>query len=265
MHQARLCALEIGFITIYGPSRIHGTSKTMSPSLVFIPGLMSDARVWASVAGHLPARFAARHAPPSRSARTITDMAEEVLAGRDGPVIACGHSMGGRIAMEMARLAPSRVRGLVLANTGHHPRRAGEAAKREAMIALGQRSMEALADAWLPPMLGAQARSDTALTGSLREMVLEAGAERHEREMRALLDRPDAGAGLPDILAPVLLLAADEDGWSPPDQHREIAGLLPDAALKVISGAGHFLPAERPGAAADALAAWLDARFPHAL
>ena len=51
------------------------------------------------------------------NARGIFDhaMAEYVLDATGGPLIAVGHSMGARVAMEMAHLAPERIAGLVLA------------------------------------------------------------------------------------------------------------------------------------------------------
>ena len=63
------------------------------------------------------------------------------------------HSMGARVAIEMARQAPQRVDAMVLANTGHAPLQPGEMAKREAKIQQGHADMTALAARWLPPML----------------------------------------------------------------------------------------------------------------
>jgi pimeloyl-ACP methyl ester carboxylesterase len=227
--------------------------------VVLIPGRLSDGRVWQSVAAALPEGARAATADVTRAA-TITGMAEDALSLLEGEIVAIGHSMGGRVAMEMARLAPDRVRGLVLANTGHAPLQPGEAASREAKIALGHQDMRRLAAEWLPPMLGAAHVGDKALLAQLTEMVLRAGPQVHERQIRALIARPDAAATLPRLACPILLLAARDDRWSPPAQHEEMAALAPDATLEVIERAGHFAPLEQPQATARAIAGWLAAR-----
>ncbi|MHB0952929.1 MAG: alpha/beta fold hydrolase [Allorhizobium sp.] len=229
-------------------------------TLVFIPGLLSDSSVWQPIAEAAKALMPIHPADVTRDA-SIPSMASRILAEVDGNLIAIGHSMGGRVAMEMARQAPERIRGLVLANTGYHPRREGEEAKRQQMIDLGNRDMEALADQWLPPMLDAARLVDKDLLQRLKAMVLRAGPDVHERQIRALLDRPDAGAYMADISCPILLVAARQDGWSPIAQHREIAEAAPDTELVVIENAGHFAPVERAGDVVVAICDWLDRRF----
>ena len=227
-------------------------------TLVLIPGLASDSAVWQALAD--AASLPSHHADMTRDA-SIADMATRLLAEAPGRLIAVGHSMGGRVAMEMAQQAPERLAGLVLANTGHHPRREGEAARRQAMIDLGNRDIEQLADAWLPPMLDPARTGDGALMMQLREMVRRVGAAVHERQIRALLGRPDAMAYLPAITCPILLVAARQDGWSPIAQHREIAEAAPDAELAIIENAGHFAPLERPAEITAAITEWLERRF----
>lgn len=225
-------------------------------TLVLVPGLLSDETVWAPVAEKVEGKFPVHRADIS-SGRSITGMAETLLAETEGPIIIIGHSMGGRIALEMARLAPQRVGGLVLADTGHYAKREGEEAKRQAMIDLGYEGMEKLAEKWLPPMLDPARTSDTALMGRLRAMVLRADADMHERQLRALLGRPDARRYLGDIACPVLLIVGRQDGWSPISQHEEIAASLKHAQIVIIENAGHFAPVERPQEVSSAITAWL--------
>ncbi|MCI5073468.1 alpha/beta hydrolase [Oricola sp.] len=229
-------------------------------TLVLIPGLISDAIVWEPLARAAEGRFALHRADVTTQA-SITEMAESLLDAVDGPLIAVGHSMGGRVAMEMARIAPERVKGLVLANTGHHPKRDGEEIKRQAMIDLGHESMETLADQWLPPMLDPARVTDAELIAELRAMVLRAGADVHERQIRALVGRPNASAYLGEIACPVLLVAARQDGWSPIAQHEEIGAAVGDSELAIIENAGHFAPAERPEETTAAIMDWLTRRF----
>ena len=229
-------------------------------TLVLIPGLVSDRIVWEPLAEAAAGKFATHHADVTTQA-SITEMAESVLAAVNGPIIAVGHSMGGRVAMEMANIAPDRIKGLVLANTGHHPKREGEEVKRQAMVDLGHESMDKLADQWLPGMLDPARVSDEALVAELKDMVLRAGADVHERQIWALVGRPNASAYLKDITCPVLLVTARQDVWSPIAQHEEIAAAVADPELVTIENAGHFAPVERPAETAAAIMEWLTRRF----
>ena len=169
-----------------------------------------------------------------------------------------GHSMGARAALEMVRLAPERIERLVLLDTGTHPRREGEEASRQVLVDLAYRSgMAALADRWLPPMVDEARTGDPALMEPLRAMVLRATPEQHERQIRALLGRPDARPLLPTITCPTLVMVGRQDRWSPLAQHEEIAALIPGAELVVIENSGHMSPVEQPEAVSQALLRWL--------
>ena len=162
-------------------------------------------------------------------------MAARALADFDGPISVIGHSMGGRVAIEMARLQPGRVTSLVLANTGHTSMKPGEEEKRGRLVDLGRRDMRELAEVWLPPMLAPDRIADLSLVDDLTQMVIKAGPEVHERQIRALLSRPDAGKTLPAITCPVLLMTGAQDRWSPEAQHREMAAMTSDSTVEIIN------------------------------
>ena len=222
-------------------------------TFALIPGLLSDKMVWETLAEMLSAG-AIVHNADLRDCASISAMACSVLQATDGPLVAVGHSMGGRVAMEMAHLSPERICGLVLADTGHRPRRQ---IKRQAMIDLGYKSMRELADTWLPQMVNPGRVDDPELLGRLRSMVLRADAGQHERHIKALIDRPDATSYLGEIGCPILLITGRQDSWSPIAQHQEIADAMANSTLKIIEDAGHFAPVERPGVVADIIIEWL--------
>ena len=233
------------------------------PVLVLIPGLLSDTRVWQPLADRLSTEFTVHHAALTRGT-SITAMAQTMLdetTKATQGMIVVGHSMGGRIALEMARLAPGRIKGLVLSNTGHGPRREGEEAKRLQVIALGHESMEQLADQWIAPMVDAARLADRKLMDGLRDMVLQCDASLHERHIRALMARPDAGAYLSEITCPILLLTGRQDNWSPVAQHEKIARATPDSQLVIIENAGHFAPFERPTKVVEVIGDWINEKF----
>lgn len=223
-------------------------------TVLLIPGLVSDGFVWTAATAALdPLPVVVADVTTQAS---IEDMARSLLARHEGRLVLAGHSLGGRVAMEMARMAPGRIAGLALLNTGMHPRREGEEAKRQAMIDLAHgQGMAALAAAWLPGMMNAKTAPNPALMADLTAMVCRMTPEIHERQLRALLSRPDAAASLA-YSGPMLLITGAEDAWSPVAQHQDIARLCPQARLEIVPDAGHFAPVEQPGLVARLLADW---------
>ncbi|MCB1336702.1 MAG: alpha/beta fold hydrolase [Maritimibacter sp.] len=220
---------------------------------VLIPGLLCDRFVWEPVLARIEAEVADLSTQDS-----IAGMAEDTLAAFPGKLRLAGHSMGARVAMEMARRAPERIERLALLDTGIHPLKAGETEKRAQIVALAyEKGMAALAESWLPPMVHAPNRANRALMEGLTEMVLRKSPELHERQIRALVGRPDAAAYLGEIACPTLLVVGREDAWSPVAQHEDMLALMPDARLEVVEEAGHFAPVEQPDTVAGLLTDFL--------
>jgi pimeloyl-ACP methyl ester carboxylesterase len=228
--------------------------------LLFCPGLICDPRLFE---GQLAAFPQARAVESYGLADSLTDMAAITLSVADEAGAErfdlFGHSMGGRIALEVYRRAPQRVRRLALVSTGIHPVGAAEPAKRGTLQQLGrEQGFEALVDAWLPPMVAEANRSDEALYQPMRQMCLEQGQAQFDAQVKALLGRPEVVSLLPTITCPTLVMTGEQDSWAPPHQHEEIAAAIPDSELVIVAGAGHMLPAEAPEAVNAAIAAWLN-------
>jgi pimeloyl-ACP methyl ester carboxylesterase len=230
---------------------------TRTLTIILVPGLLCDASVFAAQAAAIGKHAPVRVADFSQH-DSLAEMARSALTIADGSLIVIAHSMGARVSLEMVRLAPERIQKLALMDTGVHPRKEGEEANRQRLVDLAYRDgMEALAREWLPPMVHPDRTQDEALMGPLREMVLRASPEQHERQIRALLNRPDPRELLPTIRCPTLVLVGRQDRWSPVSQHEEIAAAIPSAELVVIEDSGHMVTVEQPDATSRALLAWL--------
>jgi len=241
------------------PERISIREGCVLTAFVLVPGLVSDDRVWRCLKPVLR-DFGDIVDADITGYDSITDMANAILETVIGDLVVFGHSLGGRVAMEMARIEPERVRGLVLANTGHRPARPGEEVRRQEMVDLGNQSMRDLAAVWLPPMLDPARIDDQTLLQDLTQMVTSTTAKVHERQIKALLDRPDAARSIGNYQGPVLLMTGAQDQWSPVEQHREIEALVTFVELAIIEDAGHFMPVEQPAAVAERVSLWLDQR-----
>jgi pimeloyl-ACP methyl ester carboxylesterase len=230
----------------------------MRQPLVLLSGLLCDETVWADIPQRLE-DIADVRILSFRGFTSIPAMADHVLAAAPGRFAMAGHSMGGRVALEVMRTAPRRVSALALLNTGVHPVRDGEPQSRDRLLRVAdEQGMSALAAEWLPPMMAPGARS-AQLMPRLTAMVERSTAESYAGQIRALLHRPEAMSVLPTITVPTLLLSGSEDTWSPVSQHETMRRKIPHATLFEIHGAGHMAPFERPDAVAVALREWLAA------
>jgi pimeloyl-ACP methyl ester carboxylesterase len=189
-------------------------------------------------------------------------MAEKILREAPARFALAGHSMGGRIALEMLRRASGRIAGLALMDTGTQPLADGEAGQRETAgrhelleIARTQ-GMAAMATRWVQGMVWSPRLREPALVASVVDMMARSTADIFAAQIRALLARPDAGPLLPGIACPTLVLCGEQDGWAPAQRHREMAQKIPGARLALIPECGHMCTLERPEAVTRALLDW---------
>ncbi|MEY4377220.1 MAG: hypothetical protein RJB26_1770 [Pseudomonadota bacterium] len=225
----------------------------MKPTLVLVPGLLCDALVWK----HQLAAFADTHellVPELSNHTSLEAMASAVLAAAPSQFALAGHSLGGRIALEVVRQAPERVTHLALMDTGVGPPSPHERDSRLELVVLGETSgLAAVAERWLPPMLHPARRQEPAFIAPLEAMVAGRTAASFRRQQEALLARPDARPVLGRVHCPTLVLTGREDEWSPPSQHEAIAAAIPGAKLVIVPEAGHFAPLEQPEPVTQAL------------
>jgi pimeloyl-ACP methyl ester carboxylesterase len=222
-------------------------------------GLLCDETIWADIPSRL-ASVAHAHVVSFAGFTSIAGMAAQVLATAPPRFALAGHSMGGRVALEIWRQAPERVTALALLNTGVHPPRDSEFDSRGLLVRLARRhGMAALADEWLPPMMGASPDRIAQVMPALKAMVQRSTVETFAGQINALLQRPDARSVLPSITVPTLLLSGTNDTWSSLSQHADMQRSVPRSTLVEIAGAGHMSPIERPDAVARALKGWLGA------
>jgi pimeloyl-ACP methyl ester carboxylesterase len=232
-------------------------------SVVLLPGFLCDETVWQDQIEAL-SDVAACTCPDWGTLDSITAMAESVLRAAPEHFSLAGHSMGGRVAFQVYRLAPHRVKRLALLNTGADARPMGAAGeeeerKRRALLDVARsEGMRAMAMKWLPPMLHPDRMADTVLVESIVHMVERKTTGIVEAQMRALLGRPDATPVLGQIRCPALLLSGREDGWSPPSRHAEMAAAIPGSDLVIVPDSGHMSTMEQPQAVARALRAWIE-------
>ena len=228
------------------------------PQLILLPGLACDHRLWAAQWPALPPDLQPVATTVHARHDTIESMASALLAEHVGPLVLCGASMGGMIAMEAARQAPGRIAGLALLGTSPRPETPDMRVLRSAAIELFERGD--VRDVIEPNVAFAfhpSQAADQAMVQRYLDMVLEAGAAQLISQNRAVMQRPDATRHLATVRCPVLVIYGDSDRLTPPECSLEIVGLLPRADLVRVPTCGHMLTMEKPAFVNAALLRWL--------
>lgn len=229
----------------------------MKQPLILLSGLLCDESIWSDIPQRLAA-VADVSVVSFRGFSSIQAMAGHVLEIAPQRFALAGHSMGGRVALEVIRTAAPRIAGLALLNSGVHAVRDGEPQGRSHLLRVAnEHGMRALAAEWLPPMMGKDAARNMELLPRLTAMIERWTADAYAGQVSAMLNRPDALSVLSSIAVPTLLLSGSDDGWSPVSQQESIRRRIPHATLFEIPGAGHMAPLERPGSVVIALREWL--------
>jgi len=238
-------------------------------TVVFLPGLLCDRAVWEPQIAVLSQRYDCLVADYG-TADSLTAMAKSVLEWAPPRFSLVGHSMGGRVALEMTRNAAQRIARLALLDTGHQARPEGEVGEAEARkryrlldIALSQ-GMRVMGREWVQGMVHPERLQDRGLMDPIMAMIERKTPGIFAAQIRALLSRPSAEAVLRAIHCQTLILCGRQDSWSPLARHEEMARMITGARLAVIEDSGHMITLERPEAVTAELESWLAAARPGA-
>lgn len=219
---------------------------TQIPTPVFIPGLVLTPDLFAAQLRDLD--FPTTPCIAETTGRdSITSMAEAALALADGPLVPVGLSMGGYIALEMARLAPARMAGIALLNTAYREDTPEKRTQREATIKMAESDrFRGVTRHLMKSFLSPAALADEALVARIIAMAEAVGRENFVLQQRAILGRRDQSNTLRELQVPALVLCGSLDALTPPQISEEMAVLAPQSELVILDGIGHLSPLEAP-------------------
>lgn len=229
----------------------------MKMPLLLLPGLLCDARLFDHQARGLADVADPRVADLTR-ADTIAAMATSAIAGMPaGRFAVAGLSMGGYVALEVARQAPERVAAIALLNTNARPDSPESTENRRRLMALADRDFAAVNAALMPRLLHPDHLKDARLVGLLDAMAEAVGPEGFKRQQRAIIGRIDSRPHLGAIRAPAMVLAAREDAIMPMEVSEEMARGIPGATLEIVEHCGHVSSIEQPQEVTRRLREWI--------
>jgi 3-oxoadipate enol-lactonase len=240
------------------------------PPLVLLHSLLADRASFERVVQALSRRFrvlladlpgfgASDPAPGGLHAVADRVAAGLRLALGDARPTLLGNGYGGFVALLTAIRHPDRVRSLVLADCGAAFDEPGRAAFVGMARAAGASGLQAVADVAMRRLFAPefQARNPE-LIERCRQRFLATPAQTFQEACAALstLDLREGAAGLK---LPTLVLVGEHDEATPPPMARELAGLMPDARLRVLEGCAHVPQLQAPQAFLAELDAFLGA------
>jgi pimeloyl-ACP methyl ester carboxylesterase len=227
-------------------------------SVVLLPGLLCDARLWQPQIVGLGPGIEPWVADLMRD-DSIAGMASRALAQAPFPKFAlAGLSMGGYVAQEIMRQAPERIERLALLDTQARPETPEARERRLALMALAEKGEFAgVTDRLLPLLVHGSRLSDAPLVELIKDMAKNVGKDAFLRQQKAIMERPDSRDTLWKIRSPTLVLCGEHDLLTPRDRHEEIAAAIRGSTLVVLPGCGHLSTLEKPLEVNRALSAWL--------
>jgi pimeloyl-ACP methyl ester carboxylesterase len=213
---------------------------TVAPTPIFIHGSGGDHRVWVRQTECF-AGGALVDLPGHPHGTAVPDAAElaGALAGAldhaERPGVLVGHSLGGALALEVARMRPDLVEGLVIISSG----------ARLPVPEWAMESLEADFDAECRRLLDGFFSAPVDAGPAVAEALAECGPETLAADYRACRS-VDLRGELGHLETPTLVIVGADDPLTPPWLSEELARELPDADMVVIEGVRHMAMLEAP-------------------
>lgn len=257
------CELRIDALDYRGCRLTFTDAGGNDPALFFLHGYGSSIVEWDAHVARLSGKFRCLNLdlpghgesgiPPAEHAtfQFQVDAAAAFLASRKcGPVVAIGHSMGGRIAGRLALRYPESIRALVLVN-----------APADQPLAFSLKTLTKLTPAPVASFLmrrkeffkGLTRRYSSNMVATPNELTRRKAD--HLRQMRGRPDFPqrmdflirlgksvlddDLARHLPEIARPTLVVWTEHDPTCPLASAKLIEGRIPRARLEIVKDAAH--------------------------
>lgn len=241
------------------------------PTLVIVHGLFGSGRNWGVIARNLAttrdvvAVDLRNHGfSPRAATQSYPEMAAdlaEVLDGMAAPVDLLGHSMGGKVAMQLALTQGARLRRLVVADIApvayrHDQNRHIAAMKGLDLTGLTSRGEADRRLAEIEPDPSLRAFFLQSLDLKVQPAVWRLNLDVLEAEMGKIVGWPGTEG---TFGGPALFLSGSESHYMKPEYREGIRAQFPRARFAKLMGASHWLHAEKPREFEATVAMFLDA------
>jgi 3-oxoadipate enol-lactonase len=242
---------------LFANGTVSAAQSGEGPPLFLFHSLLSDrasfdaivpalSRAFRVIVPELPG-FGHSQAVSDGLAAVADRMAEAVRDAAAGEAaIVLGNGYGGFVALQMAIRHPGIATKLVLADCGAAFSEPGRQAFRNMAAAAGAKGLSAITDVAMKRLFAENFQEQHPdLMRDRREAFLRTDPDvfRAACDALAMLDlRPE----IAKVKVPVLVLVGEHDEATPPPMSHELAALLPQAHLEIISGCAHVPQLQAP-------------------
>jgi pimeloyl-ACP methyl ester carboxylesterase len=224
---------------------------------IFVPGLLCTRALFAPQIAALEGKARITVADHTQDA-SMEEIARRALQHAPKQFALLGLSMGGYVALEIARQAPERVTSLALLDTNARADRPEQSADRRRLVELARKEgARKVQQVLLPRLIHKGRLGDAALVETVLKMGEDTPVDAFERQQQAIIARPDMRPELPAIKCPTLIIVGAEDQMTPVKVAEEMHAGIAGSRLEVIPDCGHLTTLERADAVSSLLEAWL--------
>jgi pimeloyl-ACP methyl ester carboxylesterase len=230
---------------------LHGYPLDHTIWMELVPQIENEARlILPDLRGH-------GKSPAPQGPYSMLEMAEDVVGmwdslGVEKSVIG-GHSMGGYVALALARYFPERLAGLTLVASRTN---ADAPEKRKARLdSIEDVRKNGIGDAILS--MPEKLSYNKSVKKFCREIILDASQVGVMGVLAAMADRPDSLDLFLGLEIPSMIIAGQDDQIVPIESLRSVAQKMKRPWLVEISNAGHMPMLEEPKEVASALLAFI--------
>lgn len=224
------------------------SSKT---PLILLPGTMCDKAVWQHQLTYLQ-DIADFFIPDLSTPDSPEAMVEAVLNIAPAQFALAGHSMGGWVAIEVAKRVPERILKLCIIDTTAENDTPEKKLSRQKKISLAkQGQIETIIDE-LTELFTYHPNVRT----EVKNMFLR-NKNAFIHQQAAIMNRENSLPALSKITCPTLLIHARLDKPYPVNCSEKMLSNLPNAKLAIIENSGHMVTMEMPEAVTALMRYWL--------
>jgi 3-oxoadipate enol-lactonase len=253
---------------LFAQSTVNAALSGDGTPLVLFHSLLSDRASFDAIAPELARshRVIVPELPGFGSSQSVSGglaavadrMAEAVsdAAGSQQPIV-LGNGYGGFVALQMAIRHPDLAKKLILADCGAAFSEEGRQAFRNMAAASKAKGLAAITDVAMRRLFAQEFQAaNPDIMRDRREAFLKTDPEVLQAACAQLVEL-DLRPELSKVKMPVLVLVGEHDEATPPPMSHELAALLPDARLKILTGCAHVPQLQAPQAFLDAIADFL--------
>lgn len=217
------------------------------PALIFLPGTMCDARLFAPQIAHFSDAWEIQTPTIEWHEGGMAGLVAKLLSQLPPRFALVGLSLGGIVAMEMLRQATARISHIALLNTNDGSDTEIGCGKREADFAQAKKEglENFMRQKMIPRYLHKKNVGREELENTIVDMALGCGTMRWREQMDLLKTRQNARQILAQTKIPMLIACGEQDRICPPALHQEMAAGAGGQA-KIFSDCGHLSTIESP-------------------